>query len=220
MEVDDDERAMTIAQMRTLLGEAADRASASPVPPFSPEDKAFRHTVSEFADTISDGYYDRAVSTDFFWDVYRELGARGILALSTPVGYGGAGASAVQTGIAMEVVGAADFNVGFSLFGALCTNELLARFASQEVRERWLVPALAGRTAIGFAVTEPAAGSDSRNILTRARPVPGGWRLTGHKTSSGFAVVAGAAIIFARTSDDPKKGITPFQVPLDSAGVS
>ena len=180
----------------------------------------FRAGVREFAAPLADGYHSRATSTEFFWELYRQMGEQGILGLSTPVSAGGAGASFVQAGIAMEELGRADFNAAFSLFGALCTNEMLATHGSDEVQEAWLGPALRGETAIGFAVTEMVAGSDSRNIQTRATRVDGGWSLNGHKTSSGFAVVAGATIVFARTSEDPRNGITPFLVALGSPGVT
>ncbi|MBP1325827.1 cyclohexanecarboxyl-CoA dehydrogenase [Leucobacter exalbidus] len=178
-----------------------------------------RASAREFAESIADGYHARATSTEFFWDIYREMGSRGFLALSTPIEQGGLAASALCTGIAMEEIGRADFNVAFALFGALCTNELLAKHATPTVQKEWLAPALKGDTAIGFALTELVAGSDSRNIQTQAKRTDDGWVLNGHKTSSGFAVVAGAAVVFARTSDDPRNGITPFLVPLDSPGV-
>jgi len=187
---------------------------------FAPEHDALRSEVRAFADGIYDGYLERALSTDFFWDLYRDAASHGYWGMTVPVEHGGRGATSIECGIVMEELARGDFNLGFSLFAAYSANKLLALHATDEVRERWLGPALAGETAIGFALTELVAGSDSRNIQTRATRVDGGWRLDGHKTSSGFAVVAGATIVFARTSDDPKHGITGFLVPLDSDGVT
>jgi len=187
---------------------------------FTPEHDALRSEVRAFADGIADGYLDRALSTDFFWELYRQAAGQGYWGMTVPVEHGGRGATSVECGVVMEELARGDFNLGFCLFAAYSANKLLALHATDEVRERWLGPALAGETAIGFALTELVAGSDSRNIQTRATRVDGGWRLDGHKTSSGFAVVAGATIVFARTSDDPKRGITGFLVPLDSEGVT
>lgn len=186
----------------------------------APEHDALRAEAREFADSIYGGYLERALSLDFFWDLYREAAAKGYLGMTVSSERGGRGAGAVESGVVMEEVARGDFNLGFCLFGAYSANRLLAEYATDEVRERWLLPALAGETAVGFALTELVAGSDSRNIQTRATRVDGGWRLDGHKTSSGFAVFAGATIVFARTSDDPRNGITGFLVPLDSAGVT
>ena len=186
---------------------------------FTAEHEALRAEVQGFADSIYDGYLDRALSLDFFWDLYRDAAKHGYLGMTVPQDKGGRGATSIESGIVMEEVARGDFNLGFCLFGAYSANRILASHATPEVQERWLAPALRGETAIGFALTELVAGSDSRNIQTRATRVDGGWRLEGHKTSSGFTVVAGATIVFARTSDDPRNGITGFLVPLDSEGV-
>lgn len=187
---------------------------------FTPAHERLRAEVRAWGDTYAEGYLERALSLDFFWDLYRDTGARGYLGMTVATADGGRGATAVEAGIVIEEVSRADFNLGFALFGAYSANELLAQFATQSVKDAWLAPALRGETAIGFALTEPVAGSDSRNIQTRATKVDGGWRITGQKASSGFTVVAGATIVWTRTSDDPKRGITPFLVPLDSPGVT
>ncbi|MCU1438719.1 MAG: acyl-CoA dehydrogenase [Naasia sp.] len=184
-----------------------------------PDTDALRAEARAFADSIYDGYLERALSQDFFWDIYREAAGRGYLGMRVARERGGCGASAVEAGVVLEEVARGDFNLGFCLFGAYSANRIIAEAGSDEVRERWLLPTLAGETAIGFALTELVAGSDSRNIGTRATRIEGGWRLHGHKTSSGFATFAGASIVFARTSDDPRNGITGFLVPLDSDGV-
>jgi len=194
-------------------------ATTSPLPLTADHD-ALRAEARAFADSIYDGYLERALSFDFFWDLYRETGARGYLGMTVSRERGGRGASSFEAGIVMEELARGDFNLGFSLFAAYSGNRILAEHATPEVKERWLVPALSGETAIGFALTEPVAGSDFRNIETRATPVDGGWRLDGHKTSSGFAVVAGATIVWARTGDDARAGISGFLVPLDSEGVT
>ena len=187
---------------------------------FTAEHEALRADARAFADSISDGYLERALSLDFFWDLYREAGAKGYWGMTVPREQGGRGATSVEAGIVMEELARGDFNLGFALFAAYSGNRILAGHATPETQERWLAPALRGETVIGFALTEPVAGSDSRNIATRATRSAGGWRLDGYKTSSGFAVVAGAAIVLARTSDDPRAGITGFLVPLDSDGVT
>lgn len=187
---------------------------------FTAEHDGLRADARAFADSIYEGYLRRALSVDFFWDLYREAGARGYWGISVPPAHGGRGAASLEAGIVMEELARGDFNLGFAFFAACSANRILAEHGTPEVRDRWLARALSGETVIGFALTEPAAGSDSRNIETRATRVDGGWRLDGHKTSSGFAVVAEAAIVLARTGDDPRNGITCFLVAFDSSGVT
>lgn len=171
------------------------------------------------ADRFAPGYLARAKTDEFFWDEYQELGRAGYLGLSTPKERGGLGASAVDSGIVMEQIGRGDFNIGFALFNALCTVNLVATLATASVREQWLARQLSGEAIIGLALTEPGAGSDARGITTRAQRTASGWRIDGEKVSSGFAAHAGAQVIFCRTGDG-HRDIAPFLVPLDLPGVA
>lgn len=186
---------------------------------FTERQEAYRREMAEFADSFADGYHERARSTDFFWDIFRELAKRGVYAQPLEARLGGRGGTGVEAGIAMEEIGRADFNVGFTLFGALNATQILAHHGSDRVRDEWLVPLLAGDTAIGLALTEMAAGSDARGIETRAERSGADWVLTGRKATSGFAMVAGASVVFTRTGDGPAD-ITAFLVPLDAPGVT
>lgn len=186
---------------------------------FDPQQESYAREVRAFAQSIAPGYAERARTTDFFWDVYSEVAARGYLGVTAPRELGGAGHSAVTAGILMEEIGRADFNVGFSIFAAICNSGLIGPYATAEVRDEWLPAILNGQRLVGFALTEPGAGSDARGITTVAAPVAGGWRLTGDKTSSGLAAIADASIVFARTGDGPVD-ISVFLVPLEADGVS
>lgn len=178
----------------------------------------FVSEVGQFSDSIAPGYLERARTTDFFWDVYREAAELGYLGITTPERWGGMGESAFTAGLLMEEIGRADFNVALSIFSAICNTGILSH-ATPAVRDEWIPRIVNGEVLLSFALTEPGAGSDARAITTRAKKVDGGWRLTGNKTSSGLAAIATTAIVFARTGDGPSD-ISVFFVELSSEGVS
>lgn len=91
----------------------------------------------------------------------------------------------------------------------------------EEAVQRWLPPVAAGEIAAGFALTEPAAGSDVAALSLAADPDGDGYRLTGEKSYISNAPSAGVYSVFART--DPgagARGITAFAVPGDAEGLS
>ncbi|MEU7306166.1 acyl-CoA dehydrogenase family protein [Streptomyces sp. NPDC007206] len=121
---------------------------------------------------------------------------------------------------------------GYSLLGPLALNcaapdegnmHLLERVATQEQKERYLLPLAAGRVRSCFAMTEPApgAGSDPRALATTATKTAGGWRIEGRKWFISGADGAAFAICMARTSGGPGDagGATMFLVDNDNPGM-
>ncbi|WP_162621777.1 acyl-CoA dehydrogenase family protein [Microbacterium suaedae] len=186
---------------------------------FTEHQQRFATDVRAFADSIAPGYAERAVSEEFFWEIHREIASRGWLGVTLPRELGGMGEPAVTAGLLMENIGSADFNVGLSIFAGICNSGLLGQFATERVRDEWLPAVLSGERLVGFALTEPGAGSDARGIQTRAERTADGWRLNGSKTSSGLAAIGDASIVFARTGDGPND-ISVFLVPFDARGVT
>ncbi|MPZ84606.1 MAG: acyl-CoA dehydrogenase [Actinophytocola sp.] len=87
------------------------------------------------------------------------------------------------------------------------------------VRE-WIPRIAAGEVAVGFALTEPGAGSDAASLALSAVPVQGGFRLSGEKAFISNAPDAAVYSVFARTSDNGSRGITAFAVPGDVDGLT
>lgn len=116
-----------------------------------------------------------------------------------------------------------------SIFGPACLNcaapddgniNLLSRVATEAQKDRWLQPLIDGKVRSAFAMTEPhpGSGSDPNMMLTRAERKDGRWIIRGHKW---FITGAGAAkhfILIARTSDDPRKGLSAFLYHADQPG--
>lgn len=86
--------------------------------------------------------------------------------------------------------------------------------------ERWLPGITAGEAAVGFAMTEPEAGSDAAALALQAVPDGDGYRLSGEKVFISNAPDADVYSVFARTSDNGFRGITAFAVPGDAPGLT
>ncbi|MFG2384426.1 acyl-CoA dehydrogenase family protein [Streptomyces avermitilis] len=150
-------------------------------------------------------------------DLARELGAIGALGMSL-TGYGCAGASAVQYGLACLELEAADSGIRslVSVQGSLAMYAL-HRFGSEEQKQQWL-PRMASGDVIGcFGLTEPDHGSDPASMRTYAKCESGGdWVLNGRKMWITNGSVAGVAVVWAQSDD----GIRGFVVPTDTPGFS
>ncbi|WP_326583844.1 acyl-CoA dehydrogenase family protein [Streptomyces sp. NBC_00481] len=184
-----------------------------------PEDLAVRDTVRRWA-------ADRVLPQVAEWyeqgelpgirELARELGAIGALGMSLQ-GYGCAGASAVQYGLACLELEAADSGIRslVSVQGSLAMYAI-HRFGSEEQKQAWL-PRMASGEVIGcFGLTEPDHGSDPASMRTYAKRDGGDWVLDGRKMWITNGSVAGVAVVWAQTED----GVRGFVVPTDTAGFS
>ncbi|MFI1251527.1 acyl-CoA dehydrogenase family protein [Streptomyces anulatus] len=154
-------------------------------------------------------------------ELARELGALGALGMSLD-GYGCAGASAVQYGLACLELEAADSGIRslVSVQGSLAMYAI-HRFGSEEQKQRWL-PGMASGEIIGcFGLTEPDHGSDPAGIRTYAKRDGEDWVLTGRKMWITNGSVAGVAVVWAQTDEgEDGRGIRGFVVPTDTPGFS
>ncbi|WP_225843584.1 acyl-CoA dehydrogenase family protein [Streptomyces albus] len=183
------------------------------------EDRAVRDTVRAWvADRVLPhiaDWYERG-ELPGVRELARELGSLGALGMSL-TGYGCAGASAVQYGLACLELEAADSGIRslVSVQGSLAMYAL-HRFGSEEQKQRWL-PSMASGEVIGcFGLTEPDHGSDPGGMRTHAKRDGSDWVLTGRKMWITNGSVAGVAVVWARTDE----GIRGFVVPTDSPGFS
>ena len=97
-------------------------------------------------------------------------------------GYGCAGRSAVEYGLAMQELEAGDSGLRtvVSVQGSLAMSAIY-KHGSEEQKQQWLPRMAAGEVIGCFGLTEPTAGSDPVSMLTRARWVDGEWALDGAK---------------------------------------
>jgi glutaryl-CoA dehydrogenase len=181
----------------------------------SAEELAWRDTVRAFvAERIRPRIRDWYENAVFPAELVAEMGSLGLLG-SHLSGYGCAGRSAVEYGLAALELEAGDSGLRtfVSVQGSLAMSAIY-KFGTDAQKERWL-PGMAAGELIGcFGLTEPEAGSDPGSMTTTARREGGGWVINGAKRWIGLASIADIAVIWARTED----GIRGFLVPTGTPG--
>ena len=164
----------------------------------------------QVATWFADGHLPRSLA--------REMGSLGLLGMHLH-GYGCAGTSAVEYGLAALELEAGDTGVRsfMSVQGSLAMFPIWA-YGSDEQKDAWL-PGMATGEFVGcFGLTEPDSGSDAANMTTTARRVGGGdWVINGTKMWITNGDIADVAIVWARAHDDTVRG---FVVPTDTPGFS
>ena len=136
----------------------------------------------------------------------------GLLGIVVPEEYGGAGLDFICEALACEEIerGEAAFRTLISVHVGLNSLALL-KYASEEQKQRWLVPQARGEKLACFGLTEPAAGSDVASMKTTARREGDVYVLNGSKNWISYANVADHALVFAKTDPSAKhKGISAF----------
>lgn len=148
--------------------------------------------------------------------------AEGLWCLQLAPEHGGQGLGAVGMAVCYEEMNRSIF--GPVVFNAAAPDDgnmmILAKAGTAGQRARWLTPVVAGHVSSSFAMTEPApgGGSDPGMIQTRAEKTKTGWRITGRKWFITGAEEASHFILMARTSDDPRRGLTAFLHDREDAG--
>jgi glutaryl-CoA dehydrogenase len=130
-------------------------------------------------------------------------------------GYGCAGRSAVEYGLAAAELEAGDSGLRtfVSVQGSLAMSAI-AKHGTEDQKNQWLPRMAAGEVIGCFALTEPNSGSDPGSMTTFARRDGDDWVLNGAKRWIGLATIAQIAVVWAQTDD----GIRGFLVPTDVAG--
>jgi glutaryl-CoA dehydrogenase (non-decarboxylating) len=150
----------------------------------------------------------------------------GLLGVSVPQEYGGAGMDYVCLGIASEELEYADtsLRVVMSVHAGLNCLSLLS-WGTEDQKQRYLVPQAQGRKLAGYGLTEPAAGSDARAIQTTATRHGDVYVLNGEKSWISLADVADNFLVIAWTDQEKKQqrdpgGLSAFIVERSFKGFS
>jgi alkylation response protein AidB-like acyl-CoA dehydrogenase len=141
----------------------------------------------------------------------------GFFGVQTPEEYGGMALGAVMTALVEAELGRSF--VPFS-FGGDADNILYS--ANDEQQERYLLPTINGDRISCFAITEPGAGSDARNIRTSAVRDGDEWVINGEKTFITFGDIADFVMVFAVTDKEKgaNGGVTCFLVDREAGWTS
>src|SRR3954470_6036183 len=154
--------------------------------------QAFLSSVTEFASAVvtprGPGIDE---SGEFPSDVMRAAAGRGLMGITVPANWGGLGLDYVSYALAIEAISRASATVGVSLVvHHSLVADLLAHAGRSKQKDEWL-RRLADGSAIGAcALSEPDAGTDAANQMTRAERTTDGYRIIGRKVWVANADVA------------------------------
>ncbi len=181
------------------------------------EERAVRDDARAFVrERIAPNIKDWYEKAHFPRELVPEMGERGFLGMHLE-GYGCAGKSAVEYGLACMELEAGDTSLRtfVSVQGSLAMSAI-HKFGSEEQKREWLPKLASGEAIAAFGLTEPEAGSDPASMKTNARKEGSDWVLNGSKRWIGMGSIADVAVVWAQTDD----GIRGFVVPTDTPGYS
>ena len=192
-----------------------------------PECEALRREVRAFiADELAAARW--TPNSDFgshrAADFSRRIAGRGWIGMTWPKKYGGADRSFLERYVVTEEFLAAGAPVGCHWIADRQSGPLLLRFGTEAQREEFLPAITRGEVFFSIGMSEPDSGSDLASIRTRARPVCGGYEVTGTKVWTSYAHESHYAITLVRTDTiDPKNrhaGLSQLIVDLKAPGVT
>lgn len=153
-------------------------------------------------------------------EIFREMGALGLLGPTVPETYGGVGASYVSYGLIAREIERVDsgYRSMMSVQSSLVMFPILT-YGSEEQKRKFLLKLASGEFIGCFGLTESDAGSDPAGMRTRAVKTPDGYRITGNKTWISNAPIADVFVIWAK-SDAHGGAIRGFVLEKGMKGLS
>jgi glutaryl-CoA dehydrogenase (non-decarboxylating) len=193
----------------------------------TPEQQLLEQSVREWAAReVAPRIHDLDRAHTFDRALLPQMAALGLLGISVPQEYGGAGMDYVSLGLASEELEYVDTSLRVILSVHVGLNSLtLLAWANDDQKRRYLVPQAQGTKLAGYGLTEPDAGSDPRAMQTVAVKKGDRYVLTGEKTWISLADVADNFLVFGWSDLEKKKqrdpsGISAFIVERSFKGFS
>jgi alkylation response protein AidB-like acyl-CoA dehydrogenase len=145
-------------------------------------------------------------------EVVARLGEMGLLGITVPEEYGGAGMGALAVAVVVEEVARFDGSLALTVasHNGLGTGHIL-RFGTEAQKRRYLPSLAKGERLAAWALTEAGSGSDAAAMRTTAIRRGDGWVLSGSKTFITQGTVGGTFVVLAKTDPERKQhGVTAF----------
>lgn len=189
------------------------------------EQRAWKKIVHDFVEKeVKPKAREVDEKEEFNWEAVRKGGPIGLMGMSIPEEYGGAGVDAISFVIAMEELG---WGCGSTALALAAHNGLgstpIVRYGSEALKRKWLPRVADGKNKLAaLALTEPGAGSDIKGgVTTKAEKQGNEWVINGAKMWCTNAGIAEYIITLVRT--DPKggsKSLSMILVPTDVKGLT
>jgi len=192
------------------------------------EHHEIQRTLKRFIDDEINPHVDEWEAAEMFpaHEVFKKLGDLGLLGLTKPEAYGGAGLDYSYAVVMSEALGRIDCG-GLPMAIGVQTDmatPALARFGSDELKRQFLAPAIAGDMVGCIGVSEPGAGSDVASIKSVARKDGDDYLISGQKMWITNSLQADWMCMLVNTGDglsgvNPHKNKSLVMVPMDSKGI-
>lgn len=190
----------------------------------SPEHRAIRETVAGIAERYGSQYFlKRGRAGGDIEELWKDLGAAGLLGLHLPEEYGGGGGGMSEAVVVVEELAAHGMPLLIWVISPAICGSILAHHGSHEMKQQWL-PAIAdGTRKMAFGLTEPDAGSNSHNVKTTAERTATGWKISGAKYYISAIDQCDAVLVVTRDAEHStpdKPTLSLFVVPTDAPGLT
>jgi alkylation response protein AidB-like acyl-CoA dehydrogenase len=159
---------------------------------------------------------------EFPFETVRKLGELGLMGITVPEEYGGAGLDMLAVAVIIEEIARYDGSLALTVasHNGLGTSQI-RHFGTEAQRQRWVPPLARGEKLAAWGLTEPGSGSDAAGLLSTAVRKGDGWVLNGSKMFITQGSVGHTFVVLARTSPEKaQKGITAFVLEKEMKGFS
>jgi alkylation response protein AidB-like acyl-CoA dehydrogenase len=188
----------------------------------SDDQKQIQEMVRDFATSeIKPHLLEWDEAQHFPVDSFKKAGELGLLGVTIPEEYGGAGLSYVDYANVIEELGVIDsgFALSIAAHNSLCTGHIY-QAGNEEQKKRWLPKLTSGEWVGAWGLTEPGSGSDASGMRTIAVKDGDEWVINGTKNFITNATYADISVVLVVTDrNDQKHGITAFAIEMDRKGI-
>jgi alkylation response protein AidB-like acyl-CoA dehydrogenase len=188
------------------------------------EHKAIRESVAGIADRYGPQYFlQRGRNGVGIEELWKDLGAAGLLGPHLPEQYGGGGGGMAEAVVVVEELAAHGMPLLIWVISPAICGSILVHHGSAEMKARWLPAIAEGTQKMAFGLTEPDAGSNSHNVKTTAHKRGAGWVISGSKYYISAVDQCDALLVVARDGEKStaeKSRLSLFVVPTDAPGLT
>jgi alkylation response protein AidB-like acyl-CoA dehydrogenase len=189
----------------------------------TPEHKEIRQSVSGIVSRYGSAYFlERGRSGAGIDELWKDLGAAGLLGVHLPEEYGGGGGGMAEAVVVVEELAAHGMPMLIWVISPAICGNILAHHGSEVMKREWLPDLADGSRKMAFGLTEPDAGSNSHNVAATARRTATGWTISGSKYYISAVDQCDALLLVAKDvehSTPEKSALSLFVVPTDSPGL-